>query len=145
MSWTPTFLVSKEEFDANYHKIRGKIQDYESRKNSFYSSREEMIKKEYKRLCDNASELGMRFDEKDIKNRAEKIVEESVEFKKLVKNFDNENQPLHSILEYYEEEHFYEVSGKKYYIFRAEFSTEAYALQEFLDENLIPYSTGGGE
>lgn len=142
MSWTPTFLISKEEFDKDYPKISGIIDKYNSNRRAFYSDKENMVNEEYKRLSKNATELGVSYEERKLKQKAEKIVEESSKFKKLYDNFNDEGSSISNILEYHSEDEFYVVKGNKYYLFRAEFSSQAYDLKEFLDKNKIPYSTG---
>ena len=141
MSYTPTFLIKKEEFDKNYPKISGIISNYQSRLSSFNNSIEELKNKEYSRLCKNANELGISYNSKEIKEKSTKIVEGSEEYKKLCNNFDNKDEPISDILEYYDEKDFYEIEGNKYYDFKSEFSSQSSELKDFLDKNKIPYDT----
>lgn len=143
MSWTPTFLIKKEEFDKNYPKISDKINKYRGDRRVIYSKIKDLIKEKKDIFLKNARELGVNVDEEDVKKKVEEKVEDSAEVKKLWNNLNDNYASLSELLEYYpyEDEDYYELDGNKYYIFVPEFSSQAYALKEFCEKNKIKFST----
>ena len=85
--------------------------------------------------------MGVSYDSGKIEEKANEIVGNSEEYKKLCKDFNNEEESISQILEYYDEKDFYEIEGNKYYSFDSEYSSQASELKEFLDKNKIPYDT----
>lgn len=144
MSWTPTFLIKKEEFDKNYPKISGKIDKYRSDRQEIDDKIKELIREKVDNLLKNTRELGVDIDVKEVEEKTKEKVEDSTQVKKLWDNLNNGYAALSELLEYYPygDDDYYELDGNHYYIFVPEYSSQAYALQDFCKKNKIKFSVG---
>ena len=139
MSHTPNFLIKKGEFDKAFLKIKDSVEDYFIKRSEFYRWKAEEKQSRQIKYEEVVRQCGSSPDGKVINNKVEKEVEESEEFKGKVKELLSEDS-LSSVLEYYDDDEFYEIEGIKYYLISPELTSETKALAKFLDENGVPYA-----
>ncbi len=140
MSYTPIVIVKAEEFYKNLEFIQSKIVDYHNKVRNIEEHKQSLINKEKERLSNNARELGV-YAPEDLKERAERIVKETDDYKKLDAAYP-EYWGLATLLSYIRsEEESSEFCGIKIEIFNCEFSSQAYDLIDFCKKYKIPYAT----
>lgn len=141
MSWTPTFIVEKEEFDKHFQKLESILQTHSSGLYDYHSNKEFRIKQEKKRLEKNVTELGLSISDRELEEKARESAEKSKENEEDAKKLEKTQHPLGDILNNHSEDEFTKVGKEKYYMFDTEYSSQANALKDFLEENKIPFGT----
>ncbi len=141
MSYTPIFVVRKEEFDKHFDKISGVLSAHSYGLSNFYDRKKELVKKEKERLNKNIGEIGVSVDSKVIEKKAQEIIEKSNNYLELSEEMEKTQHPLGDIMNYHSEEEFVQVGNEKYYVFNTEYSSQAQAIKDFCEENKIPYGT----
>ena len=137
MSYTPITFVDKEEFDVAFVKISSKVYTYHSNWQNYYRKINEFMSKEKERLLQFARDLG-HSDTPESKEKAEKIVEESKEYKKLEKEAPD-YWVLGDILENHSEEEFATLKGHSFYYFFPEHSGHYQELKKFCEVNKVSF------
>ena len=140
MSWTPDFLIKKEDFDKAFKKISERVSNYFSNARYFYDWKNTEVKRLINKNEEMIRKFGSTINEDKLKKECEKEVEESAEYKKKVNNLLKDDS-LCDCLEYHNEDEFLEIEDKKYYLIRTELSSQAGSLRDFCDKNNIKYTT----
>ena len=140
MTYTPTFLIKKEDFDKAFKKISERVSNYFSNKRYFYEWKQSETKKLISKNREMILKFGSGINEDKLKKECEKEVEDSDEYKKKVNTLLKEDS-LCGCFEYHEEDNFLEIESHKYYLINTEVSSQAMELKDFCMNNSITYTT----
>ena len=140
MSYTPTFLIKKEEFDKVFEKIKSRVESYWENRRIFFTWKNEKTYSKQQEYDSLIKELGTTPDINKTREKAieeiEKSKEHGIKTDELIKE-----DCLADIFENHDGKEDFEINGNKFYLFETEYSSQAKELKTFCEKNNIPHDT----